>query len=107
VRLTRVGGTLAVAVSSLLLVVVLVRDVGVNPLNGWTIFMGAAGGIIAAASPTRTRIPCAWLMVFLAALPALVGGFGLLYVPSLVLLPIGRRVVAPAKGYGGVRRWAS
>ena len=87
-RLPRVGGILAVAVSSLLLVVVLVRDVGVNPLNGWTIFMGAAGGIIAVDTPTPIRLLCAWLMVFLAAGPALVGGFGLLYVPSLVLLPV-------------------
>ncbi|MBA2443917.1 MAG: hypothetical protein H0V49_01110 [Nocardioidaceae bacterium] len=82
----RVGGWLAVGVSVALLGVVLVRDVGLNVLNGWTIVLAAAGGLIAITRDGRAARLTAFALVLLAALPALVGGFALLYIPSLVLI---------------------
>ncbi len=82
----RVGGWLAVGVSVALLGVVLVRDVGLNVLNGWTIFLAAAGGLIAITHDGRAARLTAFALILLAALPALVGGFALLYLPSLVLI---------------------
>ena len=90
-RLPRlVGGSLAVAASALLLVIVLVRDVGLNPANGWTITLGFIGGAMAIARAGSVSVLAAWFLVLLASLPALIGGVGLLFVPSLVLLPFGR-----------------
>lgn len=89
-RLARVtGGGLAVVVSALLLGIVLVRDVGLNPLNGWTVVLGLAGGAVAMTGTRARSVLAAWVMVLLAALPALVGGLGLLFLPSLALLPLG------------------
>ena len=80
------GGWLAVGVSVALLGVVLVRDVGLNVLNGWTIVLAAAGGLIAITRDGRAARLSAFALVLLAALPALVGGFALLYIPSLALI---------------------
>ncbi len=91
VRLVRLGGWLAIEVSLALLAVVLIRDVGLNALNGWTILLGAIGGAVAVRRSSAVSVLVAWFLVFLAMLPALFGGLGLLYVPSLALLLLGRR----------------
>ncbi|MGH9031926.1 MAG: hypothetical protein ACRDZV_07320 [Acidimicrobiia bacterium] len=85
----KVAGVLAVAVSALLLLAVTGGDVGLNPLNGWTILLGfVAGGLVLARSDGRYRAFAA-LILILGMLPALIGGVGFLYVPSLILLPFG------------------
>ncbi len=81
----KVAGILAAGVSGLLLVVVLVRDVGLNPLNGWTILLGFLGAGLFLRRSDRASAFGASLLLLLALLPALIGGLGLLYVPSLVL----------------------
>ena len=69
-----------------LLLVVLARPrVGLNPLSGWTIVVGLTGAVFGARSGRRT-LGTAVLLVAAAALPALVGGLGLLYAPALLLL---------------------
>lgn len=82
---------MATAASGVLLAVVLVRDVGLNPLNGWTIALGLAGGVLAMRASSLAETVAASVLVLLALVPALVGGFGLVYVPSLVLIPLGAR----------------
>lgn len=83
--LVRVGGAASAVASFGLWVLVLVRDVGLNPLNGWTIALGLAASIIALLAPTRPSVVLASIaLMVLAMLPALIGGVGLLY-----LLPIG------------------
>jgi hypothetical protein len=89
--LARAGGWLAIFVSVALLVIVLVRDVGLNPFNGWTIGLGLIGGAVAIRAATVTETVVATVIVLLATVPALLGGMGLLYVPSLVLIPLGGR----------------
>ncbi|MCA1695114.1 MAG: hypothetical protein LC749_10465 [Actinobacteria bacterium] len=69
-----------------LLGVVLFRDVGLNVLNGWTILLAAAGGLIAITRDGRAARLTAFALILLGAFPALVGGFALLYLPSLVLI---------------------
>lgn len=80
-----VAGVLAAGVSGVLLVAVLVRDVGLNPLNGWTILLGFLGAGLLLGRSDRASALGASLLLLLALLPALIGGLGLLYVPSLVL----------------------
>lgn len=83
--MVRLAGGLATLVSGLLLVIVLVRDVGLNLLNGWTIFLGfLAAGLLLGRSD-RASVFAACLALLLALTPALIGGLGLLYVPALVL----------------------
>ena len=89
--LARAGGWLAILVSVALLVIVLVRDVGCNPFNGWTIGLGLLGGAVAIRAATVTERVAATVIVLLATVPAVLGGMGLLYVPSLVLIPLGGR----------------
>ncbi len=81
----KVAGIVAAGVSGLLLVVVLVRDVGLNPLNGRTILLGFLGAGLFLRRSDRASAFGASLLLLLALLPALLGGLGLLYVPSLVL----------------------
>ena len=80
-----VAGILAASVPGVLLVVVLVRDVGLNPLNGWTILLGSLGAGLFLIRSDPASAFAASLLLLLALLPALIGGLGLLYVPSLVL----------------------
>lgn len=89
-----VGGLLAVAVSSALLVFVLARPVGLNPLNSWTVLLGIIGGLVAVRRPVGTGRWLAALILILALFPALPGGLGLLYLPSLALLGVPNRRVA-------------
>ena len=86
--LIRLAGVLAGVVSAALLVVVLVRDVGLNALNGWTILLGFVAAGILLARADRRSLFAAWIILFLAMVPALIGGIGLLYVPSLVLVAV-------------------
>ncbi len=79
-----VAGVLAAGVSGVLLVV-LVRDVGLNPLNGWTILLGFLGGGLFLRRSDRASAFGASLLLLLGLAPALIGGLGLLYVPSVVL----------------------
>lgn len=79
-------------VSAALLGVVLVRDVGLNILNGWTIVAGTVGGLIAVARRQPSALGVAFGLVLLATLPALYGGLGLLYLPALALIfPVHRQ----------------
>ncbi|MDQ3891337.1 MAG: hypothetical protein M3274_00345 [Actinomycetota bacterium] len=89
--LARAGGWLAILVSVALLVIVLARDVGLNSLNGRTIGLGLIGGAVAIRAARVTETVAATVIVLLATVPALLGGMGLLYVPSLVLIPLGGR----------------
>jgi hypothetical protein len=69
-----------------LLVVVLYRDVGLNALNGWTILLGLLAGTALITRPDDGRTASvAAVVLLLAILPALVGGLGLLYSPSVAL----------------------
>lgn len=86
VTYARAGGFAAIGVSAVLLVVVLVRDVGLNVLNGWTIFLGLAAGVVVLLQPRRPVVVAAIVAVALAMFPALIGGLGLLFLPSLFLL---------------------
>ena len=79
------GGCLAIVVSISLLVVVLHRDVGLNYLNGWTILLGASGGVLACVGVAIIAVPA----IIVAMLPALFGGIGIVYIPSIVLIIIG------------------
>lgn len=85
---------MAIVVSVVLLAIVLSRDVGLDPFNGWTIGLGLAGGVLAVRATSLPKRVVAVVLVFFALVPALVGGMGLLYVPSLVLIPLGGRQAA-------------
>ena len=87
----RLGGWLAIGASLGLLGVVLARGVGLNVLNGWTIVIGAGGGLFAITRPQPPALGVASALVFLAMLPALFGGLGLLYLPAQVLIAPLRR----------------
>lgn len=94
------GGALAVLISVLLLVMVLARDVGLNPLNGWTIALCSGGGVVAWRGRGRRPRALAITMIILGALPAtLFVGLGLVYVSSIILIA--------TAGVGGVLTHAS
>jgi len=67
---------------------VLVRDVGLNPLNVWTILLGFLAAALLWTRPGNGRLLPAWIALMLAMLPALVGGLGLLFLPSLALVAL-------------------
>jgi hypothetical protein len=91
----RIGGLLAVAVSVVLLVSVVFRGL-VNPLNLWTVLLGAIAGTLALQRrPTRLALFVSIVLLVGAALPALIGGVGYLYVPSIILLVV--EILAPAR----------
>jgi hypothetical protein len=86
--LIRLGAIANAAVSVSLLVIVLVRDVGLNALNVWTIALGIAASLLGLVAPARSVfVLVAIAVAVLAMLPALIGGLGLLY-----LLPIGMMI---------------
>jgi hypothetical protein len=92
------GGTLALLVSILLLVSVMSRPrVGLNWVNGFTIFLAGLGGVLALRWPNLSFFAAPLIIV--AALPALAGGVGLLYVPAVVCL-----AAAPLVDSGKPRR---
>jgi hypothetical protein len=88
VVLVRLASALAGVVSAGLLAIVLVRDVGLNPLNAWTILLGFLAAALLWTRASNGRVLAAWIALLLAMLPALMGGLGLLFLPSLVLLPL-------------------
>ena len=53
------------------------RDVGLNPFNGWTIGLGLIAGAVAMRAATVTETVAATVIVLLATVPALLGGMGL------------------------------
>ncbi len=82
----KVAGYWAASISGVLLVVVLVRDhVSVNPANGWTILLGLLGAGLFLGRSDRASAFGASLLLLLGLAPALIGGIGLFYVPSVVL----------------------
>src|SRR4051794_31303540 len=87
-RLVRFAGYEAIAASLVLLTVVLAREVGLNPVNGWTIVLGFVAGVTFTKSRSQRVVVVAWLAVALAAVPALIGGLGLLFLPALLLVPL-------------------
>ena len=87
--MARVAGALAAFVSGGLAVVVFVRDVGLNALNGWTILLGFFAAGLFLARSDRASVFAACILLLLAMLPALIGGLGLLFLPALVLGAIG------------------
>lgn len=93
-RLGVIGGILAVLVGVILVGVVTVRGVSFNALNLVTIIGAVVAGLTLISLPHtgRTLLAAEALLLF-AALPAMIGGYGLLLVPSivLVLIPLLRR----------------
>lgn len=82
----KVAGIWAASISGVLLVVVVVRDhVSLNPVNGWTILLGFLGAGLFLRRSDRASALVASLLLLLGLGPALIGGLGLLYVPSVVL----------------------
>lgn len=84
-RLSTAGGALALVVAAALSLVVVARD-AVNALTLWTVLVGAAAGVLAMRSRGGRGGLVAAAMVMLAALPALFGGLGFLYVPAALLM---------------------
>ncbi len=83
----RFAGILAIAVSVGLLIMVLWRDVGLNALNGFTIVLGALGGALGIRNRRKpAAVFGAGLILLVAAAPALFGGMGLLFFPSILLM---------------------
>lgn len=97
--LLRAGAVTAAVISFGLLILVLVRDVGLNWLNGWTIVLGFLAAASAVAAEKRSAIAVASIvLLILAMLPALIGGLGLLYLVPIVLIA----VALPRLRRGGV-----
>ncbi|HSL12418.1 MAG TPA: hypothetical protein VLA82_13995 [Actinomycetota bacterium] len=82
----RVAGGLAVAVAIVVAVSLPLRDVDFNAANLWTLLLGAAGGLLAFLARSKGSLAGATVAITLAALPALVGWVGWLFLPSLVIL---------------------
>lgn len=83
-RLRSLAGWLALAVAAALGVVAVARG-AVNALTMWTVIAGAAGGILLLARRARATDTLAAVLLFLAAAPAMIGGLGLLLLPSVML----------------------
>jgi hypothetical protein len=83
---------LALSVSALLLLWVALSDVGFNVLNFWTIALCAFAGVLA------WEVRPGWAVGLLAmgAAPALIGGIGFLYLPSLLLVGLAGLTCRPA-----------
>ncbi len=95
----RAGAALAVGFGIGLLITVLIRDVGVNALNLWTIVLCSAGGVVAWRGHGRRSRLEAIALIIVGALPATVFvGLGLVYLIPIVLIALGRERVAVAPG---------
>ncbi len=94
-----VGGILAVGVSLVLLVSVMARaSVGLNWLNGITIFGAAIAGWIAFTRPRSIwKAVLADALLLIAIVPAMGAYIWLLYVPSFVLLLTGTARLSVAR----------
>jgi hypothetical protein len=103
VTYARVAAVLALVVSLALVAVVVFRDVGFNVLNGWTIVLGLVACVVLARAENRVDLVVGAVVLSLGLTPALFGGFGLLYLPSVGLAVVaatqlkeGRRVTSPS-----------
>ena len=77
-----------------------VAHVGFNAANLGTIFAGAFGGALAFFRPdTRLVVGLGCVFVIAGMVPALIGGVGLLYFPSVVCLGV-------SAAMGRHARWA-
>lgn len=86
-RLDRAGGALAILISAGLLVMVLVRDVGLTVFNGWTVALGAGGGVVVWRGRGRWPRSRAVVMIIVGALPVTVfTGLGLVYLVPIALI---------------------
>ena len=90
--LVRLAGVSAAVVSLALWTIVLVRNVDINVLNGWSISLGLAAAFLSfKAVERRTAGLTAITLLVLAMLPALFGGLGLLFLLPIGLLVAGMR----------------
>lgn len=95
----RIAGALAIAISVVVGVTLPSRDVDLNVANGWTLVLGAIGGVLALSATSRLRCLTSAAVIVLAALPALFGWVGWLYAPSIGLLVAAMR--APTRDEEG------
>lgn len=96
-HVARFGAWLAVAISGALAVWVSSREVGLNVANGWTIISAATAGVVVLLWAKRWACVLAAFLILLALVPAVFGGIGFLYVPSLAMFIVGAsRSTAPA-----------
>lgn len=65
------------------------RGVSVNPLSDATLVLASLAGIRAITAKTRWQLVLADVLLVIGILPALFGGVGLLYLPSLGLITAG------------------
>lgn len=104
-RLAQIGGGLAVLISVVIILVLgLVAHEGLNLLNLATLIGGMVGGGVAVLWPQkRWVVALGGLVILLAMVPALIGGVGLLYFPSVVALELSailqHRKVARQRGW--------
>ena len=89
--LVKFGAIWAAAMSALLAIWLVVRaSVDLNPLNFATLVLATAAAVIAIwRSTSLTALIISDVLLFLAMVPALIGGVGFLYLPALVLLIAG------------------
>lgn len=87
-RLARVGGVSSIGVSLILAVLLAtVAHAGFNLANVGALLAGAAGGGLAIAWPDRRRVVgFGGIIAILGMVPALLGGVGLPYLPSVICL---------------------
>ncbi len=89
-RLARVGGVLSMAISALIAILLAtVAHEGFNLANVGTLLAGAVGGGLAFAWPDRRLVVLlGCVLIFLGMVPALIGGVGLPYFPSVICLGV-------------------
>lgn len=82
------GGGLTLLVSLGVTISLPLRNVGYNLLNGLTLIVAAAAGVVALRAAARSGSGLIWALALLvvAMIPTLFGWVVLLYMPSLILL---------------------
>jgi len=93
--LARLAGGVAVGISAVIaFLLVFIANEGVNLLSGATLVGTAVGGGLAIAWPDRRWVVVlGGLLIIVAIYPALIGGVGLLYVPSAVGLGVAAALI--------------
>jgi hypothetical protein len=89
-KLARIGGGVALAVTGVIAILLATTsDEGFNVANIATLLAGAIGGGLALRWPNRSlAVASGAILLLVGAVPALIGGVGLLYLPSIILLVI-------------------